>query len=414
MAETLVEVEVPRAQSPSEFLTCSTDLAKQFADLYSANMESPWEYWYFAYLTFFGAYASGLVTLRSEIDIQPRLYTVLLGPSADPRKSTVLKKADALFASLQAPVVARTLYGAGSAEGLGKALNTTPRVVLVYDELKSFVDVAKRDGSVLLPMVNTLFESNTYGNETKVTSLAVKDARLVVAAASTLETYGTMFGKEFMNIGLPNRLWLVPGERTKDVPWAEPVDPAVLGALADLTRDRLKSFHHAFVVNGGRPVAYSLSAQAKLDWANWYKTKPRGESGRRLDTYGARLMLLLTLVRGEIEVTADIVADVVKMLAWQVQARREHDPIDADGKVAVLEELIRRKVEAHAPLTKRELATAVHAWRVGHWAFNTALKNCMENRDVALDAQNRVIRADKGAATPAATFAAKAKLGLSA
>lgn len=55
-------------------------------------------------------------------------------------------------------------YGVGSAEGLVRSLRAHPNLILAYDELRSFVDKTRVQGSVLLPMVTSLFEGNDWEN----------------------------------------------------------------------------------------------------------------------------------------------------------------------------------------------------------------------------------------------------------
>ena len=86
---------------------------------------------------------------------------------ADTRKSTALSQVDEFFKELF-PVLPprpwRTLHGVGSAEGLAEVIGESGNkpFLLHYDELRSFVQKGKVDSSVLLPMVNTLFERGDY------------------------------------------------------------------------------------------------------------------------------------------------------------------------------------------------------------------------------------------------------------
>lgn len=77
------------------------------------------------------------------------------------------------------------------------------------DEMKSFVDKAKIDGSVLLPMVNQLFDRHDYDNRTKHESLQIRDSSFSLVAACTKDTYARIFSPQFRDIGFFNRLWLV-------------------------------------------------------------------------------------------------------------------------------------------------------------------------------------------------------------
>jgi hypothetical protein len=152
-------------------------VARDFARLHSDYLESPPAFFYFDYLTYFGNLIAEKVTLDSELHPEPRLYTVKLGPSADARKSTSQGKVDSFFQSLDPMFQPRVLQGIGSAEGLANELKECPRIILFYDELKAFVDKAKNEGSVALPMVNTLFERGEYDNSVKTGRVSVRGAR---------------------------------------------------------------------------------------------------------------------------------------------------------------------------------------------------------------------------------------------
>ena len=93
----------PDLQAP---LRAPTDamigLGRRFADLYSGYLESPLAFFYFAFLAYFGSLTSHKVTLDSELRPEPRLYVVLIGESADTRKSTALEKTGTFFRGLGA------------------------------------------------------------------------------------------------------------------------------------------------------------------------------------------------------------------------------------------------------------------------------------------------------------------------
>ena len=131
-------------------------LAREYADTYSKYLESPWSFWVFAFLTCLGNILSDRLTIDSVIKPQPRLFTLLLGESADERKSECLKQTIGLFS--EALPDFSPCFGVGSAEGLAERLNKHPKTVLIFDEMKLFVSKALIESSVLLPCVNTLFE----------------------------------------------------------------------------------------------------------------------------------------------------------------------------------------------------------------------------------------------------------------
>ena len=107
-------------------------------------------------------------------------------------------------------------WGVGSAEGLQKRLEDIGGgLLLCLDEFKQFVSKCTITSSVLLPCVNTLFESNRYESRTKSVDINLTDAYLSLLAASTVQTYERTWDGSFTDIGFNNRLFLVPGTSQK-------------------------------------------------------------------------------------------------------------------------------------------------------------------------------------------------------
>ena len=158
--------------------------AGTYAGVYADTLESPVQFFYISYLTCLGSAISGKVWMGSELYTQPRMYTLLLGESADDRKSTAIKKTTSLFDGM-----IDVCHGVGSAEGLQRVLDDKPSVVLCLDEFKAFVGKATIQSSVLLPCVNTLFEDNKYSNVTQKSHITIENAHLSLLAASTVDTY---------------------------------------------------------------------------------------------------------------------------------------------------------------------------------------------------------------------------------
>ena len=178
-----------------------------YANLYSSYMESPIEFFYMSFLTCLGTVLSDRLTIDSEISPQPRLYTLLLGESADDRKSTAIKKTVDFFSDSL-----NTCWGVGSAEGLQKELEENNKLLLCLDEFQQFVGKATIQSSVLLPCVTSLFEQNSFESHTKHSSLKLDNVYLSILSTSTKETYEKVWNSSFTNIGFNNRLFLVPAK----------------------------------------------------------------------------------------------------------------------------------------------------------------------------------------------------------
>lgn len=385
-------------------------LAREFADLFSEYLESPKSFFYFAFLTYLGAIVSRSVTLASELGVQPRLYTVVLGESADTRKSTALSKADDLFKSLPMTDLSwQTVHGVGSAEGLAQEINGRGNIpfLLHYDELKAFVQKGKIDSSVLLPMVNTLFERGDYDNVTRRTKdgggrVSVRDASLSLLGASTKDTYATMFTQQFTAIGFSNRLWLVADRSEKRFAVPGKIPPERLQGLRERVKDLLQRVHAAYVTNGGRPVEYGMTPGARRMFEEWYESREGSIFERRLDTYGHRLGLLLAVATGKVEppdIDETVMTAVIALLRYQLEVRRECDPIDAENKIAALEERIRRTL-ARGPLKEWDLKKRVNATRSGLWVWEAAVRNLKHAGEITVDEKKVYRLASPNASRP--------------
>ena len=67
---------------------------------------------------------------------------------------------------------------------------------------------------------------------------------------------------------------------------------------------------------------------------------------------------------------------------WQLKIRKAYDPIDCENAIARLEENIRRQLLRHNSLKDSKLKQVVNANRTGLWAYNTALKNLIEAKEI--------------------------------
>ncbi len=358
--------------------TAYLGVAGEFATLYGGYVESPKPFLYMASLTYLGALLGPSVTLETELRPPTRLYTVLVGESSIGRKSSAMGHVDRFFEPFLSDRLA-VLYGLGSAEGIARVVKEKDLPVLLYfDELKLFVDKAKQEGSVALPMVNTLFEFTKYQNHTRDRSIELDRVHLSLLAASTKETYENMWAAQFMDIGFLNRLFIVLARRTMKHAFPEPIPSAQVEALRGRTRSILEGVWQAKPA----PVVLRLTAGACERWKCWYEGLENSIYANRLDTIGLRLMLLLAITSGKDRVDEDIVEATVALLHYQLVVRKLLDPIDAENAIARMEERIRRSLRA-GRMGRRDLQRRVHAHRVGVWVFDTALRNLTRECEIA-------------------------------
>jgi hypothetical protein len=357
--------------------------AGYFANVYGEILEAPQHFLFMAYLTCLGAYFSPYLTVKSELRTQPRLYTVLVGESAIERKSTTLNKVAQEFKVAYPDF--NTCWGIGSAEGLQRVLKKEENsaliierigTLLILDELKSFVSKCRIDNSVLLPIVNTLFEINLYETHTKNRDVIVEDAYLSLLAATTKETYERIYSPAFIQIGFPNRVFLVPGhaERRFSIP-------------QQIAEEDKKAIHDGLVqirnfVNTG--IEFGFTEDAKAVYHDWYLNTEKSVHSKRLDTYSLRLMQLLALNSGKRTIDEEIIQHAIDLCDWQLEVRKIFDPIDADSTIAAMEQKIRRHLKK-GRVSDRDLKRYTHAYRAGLWFYKTALTNLREAKEVAYD-----------------------------
>jgi len=349
---------------PMEFPRIYDGIAGWFARLYMDYTEAPYQFLYCAALTCFGSLVSGRLKLVSELKIEPRLYTILLGQSGMARKSTALSFSTEFFQEIFAEFF--TIWGVGSAEGLQKNLKCHPNLLLVFDEFKQFVSKARIDGSVLLPCVNTLYESTRYHNSTKMNEIRIEDAHLSILVASTIDTYESVFDNSFLNIGFPNRLFIVPGDSFPRF--------SLPAKIPESQKEQLKDYVKQVMNNIGSGLELDLMEDARKHYDTWYLNRENSYHSVRLDGLALRLMMLMAANEGKIVIDLETTRQAISVVDWELAMRKQYDPIDADSQMAKMEEKILRQLR-QGPRTMRELRQRTNSHRAGASVLLMALEN---------------------------------------
>lgn len=362
-----------------QFPDIMSGAAGEFARVMASYLEPASHFFYMAFLTCLGNAMSDRATLKSEIKPELRLFVLILGESADDRKSTAISKTVSFFreAIIDFPVC----HGVGSAEGLQKKIAESKRLLLCLDEFKAFVAKCRIESSVLLPCVTTLFESRYYESRTKKEPLVIDDASLSLLAASTIQTYETIFDESFLAIGFPNRLFLCPGkgERKFSIPKQIP----------DADKIFLKHRLAEILKHVDGKLLLDVAPDARDFFHQWYITLPQSIHAKRLDTYALRLMGLIAINDLKNYIDFETIQKTIALCNWQFEVWKRYDPIDADSSMARLEEKIRRVLSA-GKLDKRALGRAIHAERVGVWMYKNALSNLISSEQVIWDKKEKV------------------------
>lgn len=361
----------------------SRGAAGDFAAAYSGITEAPKSFYYMAYLACLGSYLSGKITLNTLLNVQPRLYVVLLGPSGRGRKSTPITITTEFFQDLFEDF--SLLHHANSGEGLGVHIEKNRNTLLCYDEFLGFVSKAIQKGNTLLGTVTTLFEKNDYQTATKDKQLTIHDAHLSMLGACTTDTWERCWEPDFTAIGLNNRLFLAPGvmESFHSIP--PKLDLETWKGL----RDELR-----YIVRRACEVKeYSLTPEAFRLYDTWYRETLDHKSVHavRLDNYALRFMLLFTVNEAKTVIDVAIVEGVIELVEWQHRVRQQYDPIDVDNESAKIETRIRRALATGAR-SKRELQQRTAAARSGKWLWNNALQNLVNDEEIRYDSRSKLYR----------------------
>jgi hypothetical protein len=82
--------------------------------------------------------------------------------------------------------------------------------------------------------------------------------------------------------------------------------------------------------------------------------------------------------------TRPSVTAVIALLRYQLDVRRECDPVDAENTIAILEEKIRRAL-ARGAVKGRDLKRRANYQRFGIWQWNTAIANLFKAGEIERD-----------------------------
>jgi hypothetical protein len=341
--------------------------AGRFAYEYSQVLEPRIPAFYMSALVCLGSVLSGSIRINSELTTDPRLYVVFIGQSGEAKKSTAAKMTLKFFNENVREF--RSCEGAGSAEGLFQEINGQKwnrRMVLFYDEFQQFVNKCRIESSVLLQMVNILFENNKYESPLKKSKMKLDNTYLSLLSASTEETYEDCWTASFTNIGFNNRLFIVPtsSHRMHSIP----------GRIEKNITTSLVEELNAILGMVGEGIEYNVTREAFQIYDRWYKGLKSGAHSVRIDTYALRLMPLLAVNEMKTIIDEDIVRKAITLCEWQLRVRRRYEPAVTENQYATIEARIRKVLLEH-PMSTRELQRKTNSNRVGIRIFMNALDN---------------------------------------
>lgn len=357
--------------------------ARKFIDLYSPIRVAPEAFLWLAFITYFGNAVSPYVRLDSASS-EPRIYGAVIGQSARTRKSSGNSAARNLFRQVGRQ---RIIEGFGSAEGLLDTLgckDDPSPVIIDLDELNLLASKTDIKGSAGIVAFNKLFEDHDYDHPlAKRQGYIVRNAYLSMLGASTLEDFTKAWTAKHEDAGFFNRLLTVAADSNKRIP--RPVDPeaAAVKELATEVRNIIDNLRAA-------PKTLTLEPEAERLWGRFYdEAFGDGPEWGRIDTYGARLMTLQTVLEGKSSVTKEIVQQVLDFLNYEVAVRQAVAPVVADNAGAEMEGLIRKYLPVGETITRRELQRRTNAYRKGIEVFDRAASNMASNGELGVSREGK-------------------------
>lgn len=381
---------------------------KDFADLYSQYLESPYPFWVFTAATCLGAMFCKRIKLKTQLYVEPRLYVICVGPPGSTRKSEAGKQAEKLFEMWLEPfnLDESTLtcteksvpnpflnfkHGFGSAEGLMRLLKPGRPILIMYDELRSFVMKCVAKGSNLLNMVNSLFEDTQAENITKEATAheTVEDAHLSLCGFCTDETWNILFTSEFLSIGFVTRLWIVPGAGSKKN-FLPTLIPKLEVSKLKLGLKRIYDMIEAAPKEEDGRIMMEFDQDAlELGEAYYLYENPDDADIRntdilaRLDTYQLRLLMIMALSEKTTRITRDMVYRSIALMEWQKNVRRVYQPEEYQTMLAKIQGVMKKTIERYPGISWKSLLSRIRAAR--KWdteILNKAMDGLIKSRQV--------------------------------
>lgn len=174
----------------------------------------------------------------------------------------------------------------------------------------------------------------------------------------------------------------MPGNADRKYAFPEPV----AGDLKDELKYRLAVILRTTA--GG--LELTMKPEAKALYEEWYLNGQHNSiHARRLDTYAVRFMILFAINDMKETIEVETVKKAIAVCEWQYKVRQLYDPIDAESRIAMMEEKIRRVLKIKGPLSDRELKQQTHGNRAGLWLYEQAKQNLKRSTELRQDPRDK-------------------------
>jgi hypothetical protein len=302
-----------------------TGLLARYRDLVGPCTEAPPEFHYASFIAAVGCLVGRKAWINNPHPIYPNFYSLLIGETAQARKTTAYQFALRLLDD-GAGVLLRNvqkLHGLASVEGLATKMQAGD-VLCVEDEFRSLVTKGGQKAVAnIIPKVTELFNCPPFFEvNTKNNPIRVENPFLGILSASTPAWFEKSLSKSDVSGGFLNRWLLFHGQGGKLLAFPPALDERQWGELVvDIC-----------VAVDGATGLHTFSPPAKATYERFYteiRTHAISEATTRMDLHAKKLALLYAILAGRREVSIEDVtqacavakycAEVVEPLAERLE-----------------------------------------------------------------------------------------------
>lgn len=356
-----------------------TGLFADYRELVGGSTEAPDIYRWRVFLTTAGLILGHGVWVNNPHPLTPNFYSVVIGRTGSPRKTTAIKFGTDLLERIGEEV--EILTGLVSSEGLYQRLSYKEgtRLLVHGDEFRALLQVARRQAtSDLIPKLNSLYNCPSVdGIDRRQQPVTAISPFVGLIAGSTHGWLEDAFEKEDVSGGFLNRLLFLVGEEKRPIPFpAAPDGKRYTRFLA-----KLLQAIEPWEKNPGEmvwsPDAKELYEHFYLPWKARQKSLPGdlADLTSRIPEHVLKTALVYSALDGESTLTARSVAIAIAVgghLEAVTQRLFGHVTLTRMGRI---EKLIADRLKGKGgSIGLRDLRQSLRS-KVETEAFNRAVQN---------------------------------------
>jgi hypothetical protein len=358
------------------------------------TQDIPYDHKALAAITYVGLELSGRVVLTSDPWLQTRFYGCSITTAAGGKSAADVEIRRALT---DGGVLAESHVelSVDSGPALVQALEETPRLILVPDELADQFEKARAGAAgrnSLFGEFLRLYESNTTANRTKKRrgdggKVEIKNAHFAILGSATTARFENMFvGTGAVASGLQSRFVLSYSEQT--MPRLKRPNDAQMVQAATAQLQRVTARADAFMEGeqpGNGAVYLHLTTGAQDAIMEWRPFEDDGDDKmKRVVDHAKRFAMLLAACAGATEVDAATMGLGLQFADYQVALRERLFPKDASTDVQAFENRIIKYLTNHSAASMLLVSNRIKTedCRGGYTAFNRAWEALLRARKV--------------------------------